>query len=164
MQASTEDSDNPLWQYSLAVYARPGVSERCLELQDHHGVDVNLLLSCCWLAEQGWHLEEKQARAMIQACNRWRQHCVLPLRALRRFLKDQASYEAFRQTIKAAELEAERLQQDKLWDLFSAGGLPQGQEAFAALAYNNIHQYAVCADIDWRALSSEVIALLPLIS
>ena len=39
------------WAFSLEFYARPGVAEACLALQDRHGLDVNILLLCCWL---GW--------------------------------------------------------------------------------------------------------------
>jgi len=43
-------SGNPFWDFSLAVYRRPGVAAACLRLQDEAGVDVNLLLYFCWLA------------------------------------------------------------------------------------------------------------------
>ena len=46
-------SPEPFWDYSLALYGRPGVEACCLRLQDRLGVDVNLLLLCCWLAARG---------------------------------------------------------------------------------------------------------------
>ena len=38
----------PFWDFSLAVYGRPGVAPACLALQQRHGADVNLLLFCAW--------------------------------------------------------------------------------------------------------------------
>jgi len=43
-----------LWAFSLALYARPGVAEACLALQDRHGADVNLLLLGFWRAAKGY--------------------------------------------------------------------------------------------------------------
>src|SRR5262249_40267230 len=36
------------WNFSLKVYGRPGVAAACIALQDGLGLDVNLLLYCCW--------------------------------------------------------------------------------------------------------------------
>ncbi|KFC50074.1 hypothetical protein DK37_21675, partial [Halomonas sp. SUBG004] len=43
----------PLWDFALALYARPGVEQACLTLQDEAGVDVCELLFHCWLYQQG---------------------------------------------------------------------------------------------------------------
>lgn len=49
------EPENPFWRFSCAVYAAPGVAQACLELQDTHGADVNLLLLAAWLgAARGW--------------------------------------------------------------------------------------------------------------
>jgi uncharacterized protein (TIGR02444 family) len=38
------------WEWALDAYARPGVAEACLELQDVHGQNVPLLLWAAWAA------------------------------------------------------------------------------------------------------------------
>ena len=43
---------SPFWRFSLDFYRRPGVPEVCLQLQDAHGVDVNLLLFALWQATE----------------------------------------------------------------------------------------------------------------
>ena len=49
-----EPSDNEaLWRFSLAFYARPGVSEALIGLQDRAGLDVNLVLFALWLGVSG---------------------------------------------------------------------------------------------------------------
>ena len=36
------------WDFSLALYGRPGVAPALIGLQDRLGLDVNMLLYCCW--------------------------------------------------------------------------------------------------------------------
>ena len=77
--------DNPLWDYSVELYRRPGVEAACLELQRRHGLDVNLVLLCCWLASSGVELDALRARAGAVAS--WQAEVVRLLRALRQRLK-----------------------------------------------------------------------------
>jgi len=39
-----KDAGEAFWRFSLALYARPGVAEALVELQDRAGRDVNLQL------------------------------------------------------------------------------------------------------------------------
>ena len=72
---------------------------------------------------------------------------VIPLRTLRRALKSPpplvagAAAELFRTKVKAVELEAERLQQEAMYEL--AGATPRGQDApsLADAARGNIAAY-----------------------
>jgi uncharacterized protein (TIGR02444 family) len=127
---------NPLlkfWPYALDVYARPGVADVCLEAQDAHGADVPLLLWGAWAAARGHTLTDADLGAAATAATRWRAPVIAPLRQARRALKALAAgapeTEVLRQTVKAAELEAERLYMAALEDL-AAGwpppSLPQG--------------------------------------
>ena len=45
-------SDSACWRFSLRFYARDGVAPICLALQDHHGVDVNVLFFLLFLSLQ----------------------------------------------------------------------------------------------------------------
>jgi uncharacterized protein (TIGR02444 family) len=115
-------SANPFWDFSLAVYGRPGVPSCCLALQDRRGVDVNVLLFAAWVGlDCGIRLSAEGLARIDAAVSGWRDGMVRPLRALRRRAK--AEDDALYRRMKAAELEAERVQQDRL---FAAGGfLPQ---------------------------------------
>lgn len=112
-----------LWSFSLSVYAAPGVPEACLMAQDGHGADVNLLLWAAWLAAQGHRLTGDELAAARAATEPWRDEIVRPLRSLRRRLKagpapaPTTGTEPLRDQIKAAELEAERVQQGVLTTL-----------------------------------------------
>src|SRR5215467_8805756 len=115
LPADTPEADTPdeaaFWSFSLAFYGRPGVSERCLALQDEHGLDVNLVLLCCWL---GWSGKGRLASADLAALDAavapWRSAVVERLRAVRRALKTIAAPGApsLRGEVQRLELAAER--------------------------------------------------------
>lgn len=106
------------WDFSLALYAQPQVADTCVLLQDTYGVNVNLLLWCAWLQCQQLTLTPARLQHAHALVDEWERDYVVPLRRLRRKLKQQfgvadASVEALRQTIKQAELLAEKHMQ--LW-------------------------------------------------
>ncbi len=74
--------DNPFWDYASALYGRPQVEAACLELQRRHGLDVNLVLLCCWQASRGCALEPATLRRAKAAVASWQAEVVRPLRAL----------------------------------------------------------------------------------
>ncbi|KAA0598588.1 uncharacterized protein (TIGR02444 family) [Azospirillum lipoferum] len=126
-------SANPFWDFSLAVYGRPGVPACCLALQDRCGVDVNVLLFAAWAGLHcGIRLSAEDLARTDGAVAGWRDEVVRPLRALRRRAKTED--DAFYRRMKAAELEAERVQQDRL---FAAGGFtPQAGGGLELAAAN----------------------------
>lgn len=100
-----------LWVFALDRYARPGAEPHCLSLQDAHGFDVCELLWVAWLAERGLEPPSDIVGA-LEPIRRWQREMTLPLRQRRRALKSRVaaepSLEALRQSLKQAELEAER--------------------------------------------------------
>ena len=100
-----------LWDWVLEGYARPGVPETCLALQDDYGQNTSLLL---WAARS--RLADAAALAeAARTARAWDETTLVPLRAVRRNLKapsppveDQAR-EGLREDVKAAELRAERV-------------------------------------------------------
>lgn len=101
-----------LWDWAVATYARPGVADACLRLQDEHEQSVPLLLWALWSAEAGRTPDLLTGAATARA---WEEEVVGPLRRLRRALKalepDPAfgqDREAVRDQVKAVELDAER--------------------------------------------------------
>ena len=63
--------DPGLWDFSLALYARPGAAEACLALQERHGTDVNLLLFCCWAGSRGRGLSGAELAGLIAVVSEW---------------------------------------------------------------------------------------------
>lgn len=107
---------HPLWDFALAVYAAEGVEAACLALQDRHGLDVNLLLYCCWAGlREPAALPPARLAAALAAVAPWQREVVAPLRALRRRLRRSvgefapAGTAPLRRAVKALELDAEYL-------------------------------------------------------
>jgi uncharacterized protein (TIGR02444 family) len=112
--------ESPFWRFSLRFYALDGVAPACLALQDEADVDVNLLLFLLFLAEEGRAVEAADVRGFDERVAAWRDLVVKPLRTLRRQLKPgippvpHGVGERFRDQVKRAELEAERIEQRTL--------------------------------------------------
>jgi uncharacterized protein (TIGR02444 family) len=166
----TDSRDNPLWIYSLALYRRPGVDAACLALQDGLGLDVNMLLFCCWAGSHGRTLEDREVGALVAAVRRLREGVVLPLRQARRSLKAQLAGlgpagQALREKIKADELAAEAIQQTLMHGTLPvAEGVPSAAACAANfLTYLRVAQ-ATPKDTDWDALSTLLARAFPELS
>ena len=154
MNDTSSPTETPFWRFSLNLYRQPGVSEACIALQDRCGVDVNLLLFLFWLASDDRQLSAADVKLLDDNVRDWRNLTIVPIRDARRKLKEAATLveparqEAFRNKVKAVELEAERLQQEALYD-FSRSG-PLGQVAPpAAAARANIAAYQSVLDVSF---------------
>jgi uncharacterized protein (TIGR02444 family) len=107
----------------VKFYAVPGVAPACIELQDRARVDVNVLFFLLWNASERRALDAADVGRVERAIGAWREIAVVPIRNVRRALKSPPpvmapdAAEGFRTRIKAVELEAERLQQEALYDL-----------------------------------------------
>jgi uncharacterized protein (TIGR02444 family) len=127
---------SPFWRFSIKFYAAPGVAASCIELQDRGKIDVNVLFFLLWNATQKRALGPADVAEVERAVAPWRDMTVVPLRNVRRALKSPPpimapdAAEGFRARIKAVELEAERLQQEALYDLSQTR--PLGQPAATA--------------------------------
>jgi len=141
------------WTFSLEVYGRPGVAPACLALQDRHGLDVNLLLFCCWAAAQGVRLDHRAIVDAEAAVAGWRNQVLKPLRSLRRRLKREftgfpaADIAALRDRVLAVELEGERLAQARLESLLPAAAA-DGSETGPVLALRALRLYFRLEGVD----------------
>ena len=118
MPSVLSDQFSSLWNFSLEYYARAGVADACLQLQDTCGVNVNLLLWCIWLERRGVCLDESRLASAQKRIQSWDAHYVIPLRQLRRRMKaefgvEDNAIEQLRSQIKSAELLAEK--QLQIW-------------------------------------------------
>ena len=138
-------SDNEaLWRFSLAFYARPGVSEALVALQDRAGCDVNLMLFALWLGVSGRSRLTKEELATAGRIARpIGADIVEPLRALRRKLSSDPDVDVrrLREGIKALELAAEKVVQDRLGRAVRPAIGDSDSAARAAAAYANLALY-----------------------
>ena len=118
------------WEFALARYARPGVAQCCVALQDEHGANVMLLLYCAWRAQGGDCVRGAALRQAIARLEPLDPHLVRPLRAARRAIRRAAdalgspALGVGADRLMQAELAAERRQARLLAD--GASSLPAG--------------------------------------
>lgn len=121
-----------LWRWALEAYARPGVPEVCLALQDDHGQNTCLLLWAVWAEGADSPALEEAARV----ARAWEETVLTPIRSARRALKpafppvNDGASEDLRSQVKAVELQAERVLLETLERLGEGRG---GQQALQAL-------------------------------
>jgi uncharacterized protein (TIGR02444 family) len=162
MTGTETPQESVFWRFSLRFYSEPGVAEACIALQDGCGVDVNILLFFLWLARARRCVSPEVARAVCERADAWQSDVVAPLRAIRRRLKEgsalieRGTTDAFRNKVKALELESERLQQEALFAL--AGGLATERAATVeAAAQTNVASYE---DVLGRTLNPAAVTAL----
>ena len=78
-----EFPDHPFWDFSFDVYMSEGVGAACLELQDAHELDVNILLFCIWVGASGrGSLTTDQMSTVTGAVADWHHEVVRALRTV----------------------------------------------------------------------------------
>jgi uncharacterized protein (TIGR02444 family) len=158
--AAPSSQGSPFWRFSLQFYRLPKVADACIALQEKAGVDVNLLLFLLWHARQRRRLSKADVAALEAKIAPWRDVSVIPLRSVRRALKsppallEQSAAEAFRNRIKAVELEAERLQQEAMYALAPLG-MEGGGPDEAARA--NIDAYQAMLAVQFPQVARETL-------
>jgi uncharacterized protein (TIGR02444 family) len=117
MASTRPELEAECWAFALAIYARPGVADACLILQNEAGVDVMLLLTTAFAAvKHRLLLKPDEIKALDEASRPWREQIVWPLRTIRIELKagpqpaPSDETEQFRSKVKALELAAEKLE------------------------------------------------------
>ena len=119
------------WNFSVHTYAKPGVADACLALQNRHGLDVNVLLFCCWFGCTRGVVDERLWDRVLAFSKPWADNVVRPLRAVRTWMKHTGCTQPdisndacmeLREEIKRVEIKAEQLQENTLEKL--AGNSP----------------------------------------
>jgi uncharacterized protein (TIGR02444 family) len=145
--AESHPQGSPFWRFSLGFYRQPAVADACIRLQDEAGVDVNLLFYLLWHASLERRLTHAEVDAIEQRIAPWREQVVVPLRAIRRAIKqpppvvDAGTAEAYRTKVKGLELEGERLQQEALYDLAQTSRFGEAASSPEDAAHANIAAY-----------------------
>ena len=140
MRPPRPDLETECWAFALSIYARPGVAEACLALQNGAGVDVMLLLTVIFAAvKHRVLLTPGEISALDEACRPWREQIVRPLRTIRSRLKTgpqpapSEPTEQFRSQVKALELAAEKLENKLLVECLPFKPTQQGAVSPAQL-------------------------------
>ncbi|HEX2151922.1 MAG TPA: TIGR02444 family protein [Stellaceae bacterium] len=138
----TGDEGAAFWRFSLALYARPGIAEALIALQDRAGLDVNLILFGLWVgARHGLNLESDRIAAATEAIAELN-GVVRNIRPLRRQLgAADSDIRRLRRALLQLELAAERQVQRRLALCVAAGPLPQASGDRRSAAQANLARY-----------------------
>jgi uncharacterized protein (TIGR02444 family) len=142
--AGESPHDEALWRFSTAFYARAGVAEALIKLQDRAGLDVNLMLFALWFGLSGRsRFTAAELAAADRAAGPIRGELVEPLRALRRRLRSNrdADIQRLREEIKRLELAAERILQNRLARIARMPGSDDDPASRLAAAEANLALY-----------------------
>ena len=143
---STEAPQN-FWNFSLALYGKPGVAPALLALQDALGLDVNMLVFCCWASSRGRALTPSDLDAVEAVAEPWQTEVVGPLRALRRRLKGgfpplpPDRVETYRKGFSDLEIEGEHIAQEAMERVMDSLPKSAPARANAALTAANLRAY-----------------------
>jgi len=116
------------WDFSVRTYRIENVAQACLSLQDDRGVDVNMLLFCCWCGLRVGRFDDALFDAASHFSDTWRENVVAKLREARRWMKHTGCHTPpmqadpcgqLREQIKQAEFGAEEIQENVLASLVS---------------------------------------------
>ncbi len=157
------------WTFTLGVYQKEGVSPACIALQDRLGLDVNFLMLCLYAGSRGHKLNADAFARVEERAAPWRKNVIHPLRAVRRWLKEQqllekAPSDQLRRGVLGYEIESEGVQQ-RLME--AAVSIPEGTVS-APTAAGNLRTYLAWARVkagdadraDLATLLSQVFAPL----
>jgi uncharacterized protein (TIGR02444 family) len=166
MQQHSDESiaaGEAFWRFSLALYARPGVADALIRVQDRAGRDVNLILFGLWLgASQGRRLAAAELAGAEAVIAPIASAAVAPLRRLRRQLKAAADpdLQALRRRIAGLEIAAERRVQYRLAAQSSDASVGRREGNRLAAAEANLaltlggDARSPEAELLWRALTA----------
>lgn len=143
-----------LWPFTLDLYARPGVQDAVIALQENQGADVNVLFYCTWCAATGRSSLDAASFDKVESrIARWRQEVTKPLRRLRVHIKTHPDLLALQEAAEArskileAEIESERIAQIAI-ESTAEQPLAEGSGALAAAAERNLRAYLTYIDAD----------------
>lgn len=140
------------WRYSLKLYSKNIVKDICLDLQNQFGVNINIILFCCWhTATSRGPLSTEQIQLLISTTDSW--HCEITqglrhLRALISNLPEQNWTSDLRKDILAHELTSEHIEQLLMVHTISTSVLKNHsvQQKFDNCV-SSLHHYFACLAI-----------------
>ena len=156
------------WDFSVRVYRQPEVADACLALQDRHGLDVNLLLYCCWVGASRGAIREADLKSANEFSVTWSANVVRPLREVRSWMKTSGRQNEYipsadcmevRADVKATELAAERLQQNGLESMSEpAADRPLSADEQLEATVSNLARYLSLMNLGGGQVASDYLA------
>ena len=159
---------HPFWNFSLEVYSKKGVSDACIALQEKCGVDVNILLFCCWTASVGHPvLSKHEVTLLCRTAADWNNDIVQKLRSVRKSFKiknykcNEEEVRQLQKQVLEVEIKAEQIEQFKLMRTVAVledNSVPEIQKINNAI--ENIRLYFSMPELSATCYNSELFNIL----
>ncbi|VAW57254.1 hypothetical protein MNBD_GAMMA07-1351 [hydrothermal vent metagenome] len=78
--------NSEFWNYSAQIWSLPEVETLCLNLQNNHAINVNILLYCYWIGAKKCILNEDDIQILLDTAQPW-QTIIAPLRDSRKMMQ-----------------------------------------------------------------------------
>lgn len=117
MPLKRQTFEHEIFASMVALYSHAGMQDLCLDLQDRYDADIVLFFFFVLADRRELGCNDAGLDEAVRFASEWREAVVLPLRKVRRNLKtraDRPGVHNLRETVKRAELAAERLQAEAL--------------------------------------------------
>ena len=131
--------NSPLWRFSNNIYRKEGVSEVLLHVQDKFSIDVNMILFVAWLASINRSLTAADIQDAQKLVSLWRVMVIVPVRNIRRSLKDFSGIDYLYEDVKKLEIDTEKEELKILYDNYIALSSEQKSELTLDLLESNLH-------------------------
>jgi uncharacterized protein (TIGR02444 family) len=79
--------ESKFWDFSINTYQSGAVESACLQLQNKHPADINIILYCCWAGQNHIGLLHKDVKKLIATTRPWQTTILKPLRDARKTMK-----------------------------------------------------------------------------
>ncbi|MEM9014628.1 MAG: TIGR02444 family protein [Pseudomonadota bacterium] len=151
--------ETSLFSWASTLYARPGIKECMLTLQDKFGANVCLAFALLRLSERGVYVHPELVNEMHSMVDGWAGEVTVALRTARKLVPVsntkplEGNKKHVREAILSAELEAERALMDELdhvIDKHAVATNDVGRRNIAEFATDNL-QFAVASFTDKTA-------------
>ncbi len=81
-----------LWDYAVRVFSHKEVEDILIGLQDDYHANIDIILWCCWLEEEGIWLSRESLDDVLITIDTVNQETLIKIREVRRYLKDAGSF------------------------------------------------------------------------
>lgn len=159
-----EFPNSDFWNYSSQLWTLPGVEKVCLELQNEHQADVNILLYCCWLGDQKRSINSDHIPVLLDALESWLT-IIKPLRESRKLMQQSliamppSMVDQTLNNISEMELNAEHMAQLALEKALTISQLKES-EAPSELACSLANLLVYCNTLETTDLKPQLSELL----
>lgn len=119
---------NPLWEFALDLYAKPGIEAICLDLQNQHELSINRLIFAVWAARERKLLDLKHLTC--SDVSEWQQPISHPLRTVRYKVRERLDSHpelaGVYKSLRKAELQSEQVEIAYLYYVSQGWGCASG--------------------------------------